>query len=397
MFDGNGNVSALVHAQGGAETARYDYGPFGELLRATGPMARANPFRFSTKFQDEETGWLYYGYRYYDANTGRWLSRDPIEEDGGINIYGFLGNNSLIRVDLLGLWDFAGHLGIGLEAIGKAGVAMTPKEIECFRRGLLLPDLPFFDTHNAATSHDDIPLAFAVDLKLSIDEFIDPAEQWFEKAKDQLWIFDIDDPFTWIGLATKPARERIQYWWGDSSFIGPIATRVPYLKNTDTVRTHWGDLGYHHAMGKTGMDPAQLQSDVVNFVNAKLNAYRDRLCEDPCRAYLELGMALHTLADSWAGGHTIRNSDGKIRLFQDFNGQSQHYHKHHDHLSAATLGNYNSAVAASVQMILQATGESPVDSSHFFQLAPGALVGRQPGTEAAAFWQTLLNGAPNGR
>jgi RHS repeat-associated protein len=41
-------------------------------------MARANPFRFSTKYQDDETDLLYYGYRYYNAGTGRWLSRDPI-------------------------------------------------------------------------------------------------------------------------------------------------------------------------------------------------------------------------------------------------------------------------------------------------------------------------------
>ena len=57
-------------------------GPFGEVLRATGPMAKANPFRFSTKYQDDETDLLYYGYRYYSASTGRWLSRDPISEKG---------------------------------------------------------------------------------------------------------------------------------------------------------------------------------------------------------------------------------------------------------------------------------------------------------------------------
>jgi len=43
-------------------------------------MATANPFRFSTKYQDDETGLLYYGYRYCDPNTGRWNSRDPIAE-----------------------------------------------------------------------------------------------------------------------------------------------------------------------------------------------------------------------------------------------------------------------------------------------------------------------------
>src|SRR6266403_1857079 len=59
-------------------------GPFGELLRATGPMAKVSPFRFSTKYQDDETDLLYYGYRYYNASTGRWISRDPVGESGGV-------------------------------------------------------------------------------------------------------------------------------------------------------------------------------------------------------------------------------------------------------------------------------------------------------------------------
>ena len=79
-------------------------GPFGEVLRATGPLARANPLRFSTKYQDDETGLLYYGYRYYDPSTERWLSRDPVGEFGGQNLYGFVGNSAPNQVDPLGLW-----------------------------------------------------------------------------------------------------------------------------------------------------------------------------------------------------------------------------------------------------------------------------------------------------
>jgi len=77
-------------------------GPFGEPLRATGALAKVNPFRFSTKYEDNETGLLYYGYRYYTAATGRWLNRDPIEEDGGINVFGFVGNNPLSSIDIDG-------------------------------------------------------------------------------------------------------------------------------------------------------------------------------------------------------------------------------------------------------------------------------------------------------
>jgi hypothetical protein len=44
-----------------------------------------------------------YLYRYYDPLTGRWPSRDPIEEEGGFNLYGFIGNDGVNWLDLLGL------------------------------------------------------------------------------------------------------------------------------------------------------------------------------------------------------------------------------------------------------------------------------------------------------
>jgi RHS repeat-associated protein len=102
-YDGNGNVSGLVDASSGHILAQYEYGPFGEVIRATGPMARANPFRFSTKYQDDETDLLYYGYRYYCQSTGRWINRDPLAERGGLNLYVFTENNPCGLVDPVGL------------------------------------------------------------------------------------------------------------------------------------------------------------------------------------------------------------------------------------------------------------------------------------------------------
>ena len=102
-YDGNGNVAALVSAATGSVSAQYEYGPFGEVIRATGPMAKLNPFMFSTKFYDWETGLYYYGYRYYNPSTGRWPSRDPIGERGGLNLYGFVNESPIGFVHLLGL------------------------------------------------------------------------------------------------------------------------------------------------------------------------------------------------------------------------------------------------------------------------------------------------------
>ncbi len=83
-----------------ATTARTCFeGPFGEVIRKTGAMANAMPFRFSTKYQDDETDLLYYGYRYYNPSTGRWLSRDPIEEQGGLNLYCFVSNEPGYHID----------------------------------------------------------------------------------------------------------------------------------------------------------------------------------------------------------------------------------------------------------------------------------------------------------
>jgi RHS repeat-associated protein len=96
---------ALVNAATGAIAAQYEYGPFGELIRATGPMAFINPFLFSTKYYDWETGLYYYGYRYYNPSTGRWPSRDPEQEQGGENLYVIVSNDPVGDVDFLGLVD----------------------------------------------------------------------------------------------------------------------------------------------------------------------------------------------------------------------------------------------------------------------------------------------------
>jgi RHS repeat-associated protein len=103
-YDGNGNVMGLISGATKTFSATYEYGPFGEVLRADGPMAEVNPFRFSTKYQDDETGLNYYGFRYYNAGTGRWLNKDPIGEKGGLNVYCFVGNRPIGAVDPWGLF-----------------------------------------------------------------------------------------------------------------------------------------------------------------------------------------------------------------------------------------------------------------------------------------------------
>ena len=84
--------------------------PFGNMIAQSGTEADDNPFRFSIKSYDEETGLSYYGYRYYSAGLGRWLSRDPMEEIQALLILQSVGS---VVPDVLLNWGQMEYLGYG--------------------------------------------------------------------------------------------------------------------------------------------------------------------------------------------------------------------------------------------------------------------------------------------
>ena len=100
LYDGKGNVSAIVDGTQ-AVAATYAYDTFGNLMTKTGFLSQ--PVQFSTKRYDEMSGLSYYGYRFYSPVLGRWMNRDPLQEAGDINLYGFISNNPVDLVDYYGL------------------------------------------------------------------------------------------------------------------------------------------------------------------------------------------------------------------------------------------------------------------------------------------------------
>jgi RHS repeat-associated protein len=102
-YDGNGNVTALMRVNDKSTSARYEYSPYGEVLRATGIMPKVQPFRHATRFMDEESGLVVHVRRLRSAAMGRWISRDPIEEQDVSNLYQFCRNDPLNSVDGLGM------------------------------------------------------------------------------------------------------------------------------------------------------------------------------------------------------------------------------------------------------------------------------------------------------
>lgn len=167
-----GSVREVVDGNN-AVVASYTFDPYGRRAK----LAGTEDFEvgFTGHYYHAATGLYLTRFRAYDADTARWLSRDPIAEAGGINLYGYVGNNPILYYDPLGLirWgqlargvgQFAGGVigavaagaitptGIGLPAaVGLAltsGVALTA--------GVVNIGAAFSDDPNAAALEDMMP------------------------------------------------------------------------------------------------------------------------------------------------------------------------------------------------------------------------------------------------
>lgn len=100
--DSRGSTVALTDGTGTVINA-YAYGPFGEITRRREAVANRFTYVGAHGVQDDGDGLFFMRHRYYDARTGRFVSRDPIGFDGGYNLYGYVGGDVANEVDPSGL------------------------------------------------------------------------------------------------------------------------------------------------------------------------------------------------------------------------------------------------------------------------------------------------------
>ena len=242
-YDGNGNVTGLIDATTGTTTGNFEYGPFGETIRLTPNVNNQSPFRFSTKYTDDESDFAYYGYRYYNSSTGRWLSRDPLTDQSSLVVdpdehddddtfrrepesapMAFVNNNPTSSYDALGLWPSSSPF-----------------------LGFLLGGIPL--THQNAI-HRAIP-------NLSFND-----EQWLNVATVYV-----------------------------DKFQRPSDSFMHAMKN-----------GHSH---ETKAHARQLANDFVRTHIERAETFLCSQCSDLARsdALLEFGQALHTVQDSTSPAH----------------------------------------------------------------------------------------------
>ena len=111
-FDGSGSVIALTGTCG-VISERYTYSPYGE---SSSTSATGNPYRYTGRELDAETGLYYYRARFYSPSLGRFLQPDAIGYADNLNLYAYVGNDPLNLRDPTGLWGFGLTVSGSIEA-----------------------------------------------------------------------------------------------------------------------------------------------------------------------------------------------------------------------------------------------------------------------------------------
>ncbi|HRE84293.1 MAG TPA: RHS repeat-associated core domain-containing protein [Opitutaceae bacterium] len=128
ITDSRQNVRAFMD-ESGALTKATEYTANGEIaLDWNSASAPTTTIGYGSLYRDAESGMSYHHHRYYHAKLGKFISRDPIGVQGGLNLYGYVRNNFVNSWDMLGLfgieicnyWEEVEHLpGYGIKVNSK--------------------------------------------------------------------------------------------------------------------------------------------------------------------------------------------------------------------------------------------------------------------------------------
>lgn len=102
IHDHRGSVVTVIDLIAKKPHETYRYTAFGEELT----HGKYSPWRFASKRVDPETGWVYFGRRYYSPDLGRWITPDPQGFEDGPNLYAYVHNGPMTAFDFYGLWTW---------------------------------------------------------------------------------------------------------------------------------------------------------------------------------------------------------------------------------------------------------------------------------------------------
>ena len=215
--------------------------------------------------------------RYYDPETGRWLTHDPEGYRDSLSLYEYGSSSPIAFVDPGGLWVLSIHKRITREAYERGGIKQCLVCCKCEDR-----EIAFHNAMHNASVYRDIPEGYKALRTMHIDHHVLSEE-----------VFDT------------------------------YSERYPL-----TYRSHWGDLQWWHAMySGPPENAASIRRKIVNDVLDRAELFEEYEAQSKCTdAGRVLGEFLHTIEDSYARGHVSRDSTGAITRFHDY--EEQKWWKH---------------------------------------------------------------------
>ena len=218
--DGLGTVTDLTDSTG-ATAKSYSYDAYGTIMDQTGTVDQ--PYTYTGRELDSETGLYYYRARYYDPSTGRFLQEDPIGLSGGINFYAAFKGNPLLYTDPSGMFNSVDALN---HYMGGSGTSVS---------------IPFSDVDTSGVSHTDFS-GVATTLRSVIGQGVCKAGTYnIDSVKRFDTTGDAENLLGNIGLNLKGALSvNCDCSW---CFKGTLsALPDPYDFNPSTHRTWWNEL-----------------------------------------------------------------------------------------------------------------------------------------------------------
>ena len=277
-YDANGNIMEYV-SDDGTIAAHCEYDPFGGTVVATGD-ANAFTHWFSTKPWCSITGLSEYQYRKYNPVLGRWLSRDPSTESGGVNLYFSLDNDLISNIDLLGLIDWSMLVNAWISEtlpLPWFDFTVTLKGGEwkecCFDVSLSGTASRGWDLGRQLKVFKDLPFLFEVGFEAggqvtvckTIDGFVFRNGRGFVKLFGQFSIgstsrtyagnysgFRESEAHNWLSVPDNRRKTRV---WGSGTLYGQIEFDLPglnirteasgvFVSGTVGIETRWFKWGW---------------------------------------------------------------------------------------------------------------------------------------------------------
>lgn len=357
LHDHQGNVVCLLDAQTGEAIETYRYSAFGEeaIFNAQGePLSASqiqNPWRFASKRVDPETGWIYFGRRYYDPSIGRWTTPDPIGFADGSNLYAYLHHNPLGAYDAYGLLGEA--YAASVNAACNAGYCTGDTDVYA----------PVFANESYQPGWSDAGQSFVDGFVQGVQDPLSTAWQTSGIGLLQQDFYPSDQPATlddfceqagsicgsWFVLA--PTCELVKLGYG---FTVMGASRVAgWWVAKNFARTETLQVAFRVAAGESGtLAASKVATDVViQSVEKEVVSVAQEVVQiakqDPSNKILQLAEKIN----EWLGAGTkmVKNKasdpvflsqDGLKRVRFDFNNPAPHSNPH-GHIEKLINGKWN--------------------------------------------------------